>query len=115
MITFENATNLEKFKEMVENGTYAIEKDKDGLKITHNLYHNMPYVYGLQKVAKNEFVFWSKNDEYFFCNFRSVKNKVEILFGEKSGRKCKSDRTLKQFSQILCLANSVLQLYHFEI
>lgn len=88
-----------------------IEKANNGLIISHNL-HYVQYLYGLQKVAKNEYVFWSKNDDYFSVCFKSTKNVIEIVHGEKGNRKLKSDRTLKQFSKILCLANSVIQLYN---
>lgn len=110
MIKFENVTDLKKFEKMVNNQEYAIEKANDGLTISHNL-HYAKYLYGLQKVAKNEYVFWSKNDDYFSVHFKSLKNVIEIISGEKGNRKLKSDRTLKQFSKILCLANSVIQLY----
>lgn len=110
MIKFENVTNLTDFKNAINQGKYSIEKAADGLTIVHNLYIT-PYLYGLQKTGKDEYIFWSKNNEYFSVSFRSVGNIVEIINGEKGNRKLKSNRLLKQFLHILCLANSVLQLY----
>ncbi len=86
MIQFENATNLEDFKKAITAGKYHIEKDRHYLKIYHNLYAE-PYIYGLQKVGENHYCFWSKNDEYFSVDFLSEGNKIEILYGEKSGQK----------------------------
>ena len=110
MIKFENVTNLKDFKKMINSGKYTIEKACDGLTISHNLYCE-PYLYGLQKIEENEYVFWSKNSDCFSVYFRSIQNTVEILSGEKGNKRLKSDRMLKQFAKILCLANSVIQLY----
>lgn len=110
MVKFENVTNLEDFKNMINQGKYSVEKSADGLTIAHNLY-TTPYLYGLQKTGKDEYIFWAKNDEYFSVSFRSAGNTIEIIGGEKGNKKLKADRMLKQFSRILCLANSVIQLY----
>lgn len=114
MIEFENVTNSKNFSQMVEVGKYNIIKGEKEIEIQHNLYCE-PYIYGLRRINENEFLFYSKNDEFFACNFLSFENKITILLGEKKGRKYKSEKMLKQFMRILCLANSVLQHVEYNI
>lgn len=114
MIEFENVTNRKNFSEMIASGKYDIIQGKKEIEICHHLYSE-PYIYGLQRINDNEFYFYSKNDEFFACDFLSIGNKITILQGEKNNRKCKADRTLKQFMRILCLANSVLQFVDYNI
>ena len=112
MIKFENATNLKDFRKIVESGKCEVKKENDSLLIDHHLY-NTPYIYGLTKKDNGLYFFESVNDEPFSVLFRSNSNNIEIISGEKNGRKCKADRNLKQFMHILCLANSVLLLFDF--
>lgn len=114
MIEFENVTGNKNFSLMVNSGKYDIVQGEKEVEVRHNLYSE-PYIYGLQRVGENEFLFYSKNDEFFACNFLSCGNKVTILQCEKNNKKYKADRMLKQFMRILCLANSVLQYIAYEI
>ena len=112
MIKFENATNLKDFRKIVESGKYEVKKENDSLLIYHHLY-NIPYIYRLTEKENGLYFFESVNDVPFSVLFRSNSNKIEIISGEKNGRKCKADKNLKQFTQILCLANSVLLCFDF--
>lgn len=112
MVKFENVTNLKDFREMVDSGKYVIEKlDCGEIRITHNLYSTMPYINRLQEIENGLYIFSSENDIPFSVLFRSNSNNIEILEGQKEGRKYKADRFLKQFERILCLANSALLAY----
>ena len=112
MIKFENATNLKDFRKIVKSGKYVVKKDKDSFLIYHHLY-SVPYIYRLTEKENGLYFFESLNDEPFSVLFRSNSNNIEIISGEKNGRKCKADKNLKQFAQILCLANSVLLCFDF--
>lgn len=112
MIKFENATNLKDFRKIVESGKYEVKKENDSLLIYHHLY-NIPYIYRLTEKENGLYFFESVNDVPFSVLFRSNSNNIEIISGEKNGRKCKADKNLKQFAQILCLANSVLLCFDF--
>ena len=112
MIKFENVTNLKDFHDMVKSGKYEIKKENGFILIYHNLYSN-PYIYRLTEKENGLYLFEAVNDEYFSVLFRSNSNIIEIIRGQKNGRKCKADRNLKQFMHILCLANSVLLLFDF--
>ena len=112
MIRFENATSLKAFRDMVGSGKYEIKRENGDILIVHNLY-NEPYIYRLQEIENGLYFFKSENDAPFSVLFKSSSNRIEIISGEKNGRKCKADKNLKQFMRILCLANSVLLLYDF--
>lgn len=112
MIKFENSTSLKGFRNMVKSGKYEIKKENGALLIYHHLY-NTPYIYRLTEKENGLYFFESVNDVPFSVLFRSSSNKIEIISGEKNGRKCKADKNLKQFAQILCLANSVLLCFDF--
>lgn len=112
MIKFENATNLKGFMDMVKSEKYEIKKENGSLLIYYHLY-NTPYIYRLTEKENGLYFFESVNDEPFSVFFRSNSTSVEIISGEKNGRKCKADKNLKQFAQILCLANSVLLCFDF--
>lgn len=112
MVKFENVTNLKDFREMVDNGRYAIEKLENGeVRITSNLYPSMPYIYRLEKVENGLYIYSSENDTPFSVLFRSNSNNVEILEAIKEGRKFKADKFLKGFMQICTLPNSALLAY----
>lgn len=112
MVKFENVTNLKDFREMVDNGKYVIEKLNSGeVRITHNLYSSMPYIYKLKEIENGLYLFSSENDTPFSVLFRSNSNNIEILEGEKEGRKFKADKFLKGFMQICTLPNSALLAY----
>lgn len=112
MIKFENVTDLSLFMDMVKSGKYEIKKENDSILIYHNLYC-IPYIYRITEKENGLYFLESVNDEHFSVLFRSNSNNVEIIRGEKNGRKCKSDKNLKQFYYVLCLANSVLLLFDF--
>ena len=112
MIKFENSTSLKGFRNMVKSEKYEIKKENGSLLIYHHLY-DTPYIYRLTEKENGLYFFESVNDEPFSVLFRSNSNNIEIISGEKNGRKCKADKNLKQFAQILCLANSVLLCFDF--
>lgn len=114
MIKYENATRESDFKKMAEKNIYQIQKHDDFLEIQWNLYSE-PYIYRLRRIGTDEFVFCSTNGDLFSCNFLSKNNTITILHGEKNGRKYKSEKTLKQFMRIVCLANSVLQHIEYKL
>lgn len=114
MIKYENATSNKAFAQMVADGKYDIIQGEKGVEIRYNLY-SVPYIYGLQRINESEFLFFSKNDDFFTCNFLSSQNEITILQGEKNNKKYKTDRMLQQFMRILCIANSVLQHIEYKI
>lgn len=112
MVKFENVTNLKDFREMVDSGKYLIEKLECGeVRITHNYYPTMPYIYRLKEIENGLYLFSSENDIPFSILFRSNSNNVEILEAEKEGRKYKADKFLKGFMRICTLPNSALLAY----
>lgn len=112
MVKFENVTNLKNFCKMVENGEYVIEKlDCEEVRITHNLYSSMPYIYRLKEIENGLYLFSSENDTPFSVLFRSNSNNIEILEATKEERKYKADKFLKSFMQICILPNCALLTY----
>lgn len=112
MVKFENVTNLKDFREKVDSGKYVIEKlDCGEVRITHNIYSSMPYIYRLEEIENELYRFSSENDTPFSVLFRSNSNNVEILEATKEGRRFKADKFLKGFMQICTLPNSALLAY----
>lgn len=112
MVKFENVKNLKVFREMVDNGRYAIEKLGNGeVRIINNLYSSMPYIYRLKEIENGLYLFSSENDTPFSVLFRSNSNDIEILEATKEGRKYKADKFLNGFRQICLLPNCALLAY----
>lgn len=112
MVQFKNV-NTKEFYEDYKNKFSKFKKyEKNIGNIVINFIDKWGHEYNLvSRKNSNEYficnVCYTDNDIPFCCNFTIDDNIVTILPSEKCGRKYKSDRMLKQFTNITLVGSTV--------